>query len=54
MKESTPILFQIKTMVWDITLEPLGAPHLRPMSQEHPSQVPDGFQIYLVKILGQI
>jgi len=46
-KESTPILFQIKSMVRDIILEPLVVPDLQPRSQERPPWVPDGCQIYI-------
>ena len=48
IKESTPILFHMKSMVRDITLDPLGIPHLHPRSQERPPKsgsVPDGCQI---------
>ena len=44
MKESTPILFQTKDMVKDITLEPLGVSYFHLRSQEHPpvsGRVPD-------------
>ena len=36
MKESTPILFQMKDMVGDITLEPFGVPDLLQECQERP------------------
>ena len=36
MNESTPILFLMKGMVGDITLEPLGVPELHLRSQERP------------------
>ena len=50
MKESTLNLFQMKSKVREITMEPLGAPDLPPKSQEGPPKsgsVPDGFQIKL-------
>ena len=48
MKETNPILFQIKNIVRDIILEPLGVPDLHPMSQKRPTRVPDGCQIYFL------
>ena len=48
MKESTPIIFLMNSMVKYITLEPLGVPDLHPSSQDHPQKseiVPDGCQI---------
>ena len=48
MKESTPILFHMKNMVKDNTVEPVEAPDLQPRSQERPPKsgsAPDGCQI---------
>ena len=44
MKKSTQILFHIKSMVRDFTLDPLGVTYLHPRSQEHPQSgsVSDG------------
>ena len=45
MKELAPILFQMKDMVKDITLEPLGVPDLHQERQERPPKsgsVPEG------------
>ena len=44
MKKSTPILFQMKSMVGKIKLEPIGVLDIHLRSQEHPSKsgsVPD-------------
>ena len=54
MKESTLILFQVKSIVKDITLEPLGVPDFHLGSQECPPKsesVPDGCLIYLFTFL---
>ena len=48
MKESTPFLFHMKGMVRDITLDPIGVPHLLPRIKECPPKsgsVPDRCQI---------
>jgi len=46
-KQSTPILFQMKSMVGGIILEQFRVPDLGPKSQEHPPNFPDRCQIYL-------
>ena len=51
MMESTPILFQIKSMVRDIILDHLGVHDLHPRSQECPPRVPDGSQICIFSIV---
>ena len=42
-----PYPFPDKSMLKGIILESLGVPDLHPRSQEHPSPVPDGCQIYI-------
>ena len=46
---NTPILLQMKSIVKDTTLEPLGVPDIHLRSQECPpksASVPDGCRIY--------